>query len=320
MKNESLVKMEPAGPEFTDIVKMKHDDLDVDLAKVCDDSDENSIFSACHSPDDVEDSTASELGEYELSYLHTIYHSSEAMLDEDAILPDAIAPPSLGSLGGLSMQSSTGAHIASISQPPSSKKPLSVNVEGRNGQPKGGQDAWDSEDETSEHCASPVPAGPAVKASPKTPINSRKRKASVISPVKVEASPKVSRVKGPVDKEDNKDDSDNEYGSDRGSSPCPSNTPMLDGLEIRPEDDPLGLFSKDPATLTPEEQRILKKQRRLLKNRESAQLSSHCKKMHLTSLERQVEALKKEKAALAARVTDLQDENERLRKQMITMP
>ena len=61
---------------------------------------------------------------------------------------------------------------------------------------------------------------------------------------------------------------------------------MLDGMEIRPEDDPLGLFSRDPATLTPEEQRLLKKQRRLLKNRESAQLSRHRKKCHLHTLEK----------------------------------
>jgi len=321
VKAELSVKMEPAGPDFLDVcAKGKVDDLDVDLSTACDESDETSIFSAC-TPDDVEDSTASELGEFELSYLHSIYHSSEAMLGDDAILPDTMPPPSLGSTSGLNIPAA-GAHCDAVSRPPSSKKPyLSVAiVEEHNGPPQGSQDSWDSDSESASGSSSPVPPGPAIKASPKTNmINNRKRKASTTVAIKVEPSTKISRVKGPVGEEKKDDLSDHEYGSDRGDSPCPSNTPMLDGLEIRPEDDPLGLFSKDPATLTPEEQRILKKQRRLLKNRESAQLSRHRKKMHLTSLEKQVEALKKEKAALASKVSDLQEENERLRKEMITL-
>jgi len=88
---------------------------------------------------------------------------------------------------------------------------------------------------------------------------------------------------------------------------------MFDGMEICPEDDPLGLFSRDPATLTPEEQRLLKKQRRLLKNRESAQLSRYRKKSHLQTLEQQLDPLKKERAALQQRVQELLEENERLR-------
>ena len=48
------------------------------------------------------------------------------------------------------------------------------------------------------------------------------------------------------------------------------------------------LMSRDPNTLTFEEQRELKKHLRLLKNRESAQLSRHRKKLHLNSLEHQV--------------------------------
>ena len=90
---------------------------------------------------------------------------------------------------------------------------------------------------------------------------------------------------------------------------------MFDGKEIfQPEDDPLGLFSGDPATLTPAEQRLLKKQRRLIKNRESAQLSRHRKKCQLHTLEKQLDPLKKENAALQQRVQELLEENERLRK------
>jgi hypothetical protein len=51
-------------------------------------------------------------------------------------------------------------------------------------------------------------------------------------------------------------------------------------------------MSRDPSTLTVEEQRQVKKQLRLLKNRESAQLSRHRKKLHLNALERQVKVVK----------------------------
>ena len=59
-------------------------------------------------------------------------------------------------------------------------------------------------------------------------------------------------------------------------------------LHIRPEDDPLGLFQRDPNTLTSEELKLLKKQKRLIKNRESAQLSRHRKKQHVEGLQAQV--------------------------------
>ena len=48
------------------------------------------------------------------------------------------------------------------------------------------------------------------------------------------------------------------------------------------------LMKRDQKTLTFEEQREVKRYMRLLKNRESAQLSRHRKKMHLTALEMQV--------------------------------
>mmetsp|Transcript_54876 Transcript_54876/g.112026 ORF Transcript_54876/g.112026 Transcript_54876/m.112026 type:complete len:348 (+) Transcript_54876:299-1342(+) len=340
VKDDVKVKAEPGGPEIS-LEKLKEvSDFDVDLAKMQDESDEASIFSACNSPDDVEDSTASELGEYELSYLHNIYHSSEMLTghDEDAILPDAIAPPSLGAISGHLQIPAGGVHLPTPPQSSSKKPAIAITPvsEGRNAPPRGSQDtAWESDNEVPSRSSSPIPSGPALKASCAKSTISRKRKAVSPHPIKVEPSPKQprmkgpaeSKVKGPADDEskvdlDDEDDSSHGYGSDgdRGISPCPSNTPMLDGLEIRPEDDPLGLFSKDPSTLTPEEQRILKKQRRLLKNRESAQLSRHRKKMHLNSLERQGEALKKEKSALATRVQDLSEENERLRKQLVTLP
>jgi hypothetical protein len=56
-------------------------------------------------------------------------------------------------------------------------------------------------------------------------------------------------------------------------------------MALRPEDDPAGLFQKDPKTLTCEELKMIKKQKRLIKNRESAQLSRHRKKQHVEGLQ-----------------------------------
>lgn len=56
-------------------------------------------------------------------------------------------------------------------------------------------------------------------------------------------------------------------------------------MVLRPEDDPAGLFQRDPKTLTCEELKVIKKQKRLIKNRESAQLSRHRKKQHVEGLQ-----------------------------------
>jgi hypothetical protein len=277
--------------------------------KLCGEDTDDTIFSACNSPDcdELDSSTASELGEYELNYLHTLYQSNDLIsshMTGDTILPDAVAPPSLG--GGMPV---TIPVTAIAPSPPVSSSHTSMVVlrdsmehddcaSSQPSTPPRTDDApWCTEEAeaapmVSSMAPSPAPAKPAVVGK----TTGRKRKAVT----NIDAAPappaKISRshhyesrhaAKGGLTSDDN-DDSDNESAA--GST---RRCPMLDGLEIRPEDDPLGLFSRDPATLTPEEQRILKKQRRLLKNRESAQLSRHRKKMHLHSLEKQVEALKK---------------------------
>lgn len=303
-------------------------DFDVDLEKVCGGGpqDPDEIFSACDTPDDIHEDSSTELGEYELNYLHSLYQGSGDLCgaEDDAILPDAIAPPSLGAISGhLSIPASAGASTAPKTPDGSSLKPLSVSVTTAFSQPdtppRGSADAWELE--TSPRSSSPVPAGPASKSSGKgSSGSSRKRKAPGSEPSQPAKAESSKQSKGPAQEPAKTPAPESDSEDDEGSaSPAPSNARMFDGLEVRPEDDPLGLFSKDPATLTPEEQRILKKQRRLLKNRESAQLSRHRKKMHLTSLERQVEALKKEKSAMALRVQELTDENERLRKQLVAI-
>lgn len=75
-----------------------------------------------------------------------------------------------------------------------------------------------------------------------------------------------------------------------------------------------GASAADGPVPTSQEALLLhKKHRRLIKNRESAQLSRMRKKNHLESLEAQVQELEQERAALQARMKQLRDENERLR-------
>jgi len=286
-----------------------------DSLVVCDDVDlESPIFSTVGSPNDVDSTTGDELGDYELSYLHNLYQGEI----QDAMLPETESPPSLGVMGLAPMSGGSG--------PASALKPLVLSAFCLKNLPSAqpdtpptdeGHDSWDDEDDEdadmtpSPRCASPLPDGPGINAAAARPgANNRKRKASPADGPASPAPAKQSRLA----KDRASTPVDVDSSSSRESSETPSNRPMLDGMEIRPEDDPLGLFSRDPATLTPEEQRLLKKQRRLLKNRESAQLSRHRKKCHLHTLEKQVDALKKEKAALAQRVQELVEENARLRK------
>jgi hypothetical protein len=305
-----------------------------DPVRICGEDTDDTIFSACNSPDcdDLDSSTASELGEYELSYLHTLYQPNDLMpahMTGDTILPDAVAPPSLG--GGMTVSIPVTISTSLVSPPASSSTHIVLrdmdHDDCESSQPSTPPRTEDSQWCTEEADIAPVVSSMAPSPAPAKPAvvgktTGRKRKAVT----NIDAAPapptKSSRTqhleprhvpKGGGSTSGDDDDSDNESTSGSSRGRCP----MLDGLEIRPEDDPLGLFSRDPSTLTPEEQRILKKQRRLLKNRESAQLSRHRKKMHLHSLEKQVDALKKDKAALAARVQALQEDNERLRKQLI---
>jgi len=62
---------------------------------------DDQIFSACASPEDeLEDAAGADLDSYELNYLHQLYTVPDdgMMVNNfaDAILPDAVAPPSLG--------------------------------------------------------------------------------------------------------------------------------------------------------------------------------------------------------------------------------
>lgn len=269
------------------------------VARACEDVDQDSpIFSTVGSP---EDSTTGddELGDYELSYLHNLYQDEL----EDAILPESEAPPSLG-ISALKPLALAGTGLKSTSADARAMPTLETPT-------AGDHDTWDDSDmSSSPRASSPVPGGArkALAGVKSAGAISRKRKGDAAGrpPASLKLPRTAAKMRGASP--------DIDTASSRDSSEAPSNRPTLDGMEIRPEDDPLGLFSRDPATLTAEEQRLLKKQRRLLKNRESAQLSRHRKKCHLHTLEKQVEALKKEKATIQQRVNALLEENERLRR------
>jgi len=91
----------------------------------------------------------------------------------------------------------------------------------------------------------------------------------------------------------------------------------LDLETTRANDIVAALMARDPSTLSPEEVKLLKKHKRLIKNRESAQLSRQRKKNHLETLEMQVQQLEKERASLTARMERLVEENAFLKKQLL---
>lgn len=68
--------------------------------------------------------------------------------------------------------------------------------------------------------------------------------------------------------------------------------------------------------MTPEEEKQLKKQRRLIKNRESAQLSRQKKKQYVEDLEKTVQSLRSENNALNEQVGNLTLRNQQLEEQV----
>lgn len=71
--------------------------------------------------------------------------------------------------------------------------------------------------------------------------------------------------------------------------------------------------------LTVEEEKLLKRQRRLIKNRESAQLSRQRKKIYIEDLERQVSALTAENINLSKKVTSLSVNNHSLIEEVLQL-
>lgn len=73
---------------------------------------------------------------------------------------------------------------------------------------------------------------------------------------------------------------------------------------------------KESKALTPEEEKELKRQRRLIKNRESAQASRERKKIYIQGLEKKVDGLAQEFNDLQGHVLTLEEENELLRQRL----
>eukprot|EP00288_Rhodomonas_lens_P012043 CAMPEP_0177747772 /NCGR_PEP_ID=MMETSP0484_2-20121128/31577_1 /TAXON_ID=354590 /ORGANISM="Rhodomonas lens, Strain RHODO" /LENGTH=275 /DNA_ID=CAMNT_0019262603 /DNA_START=74 /DNA_END=897 /DNA_ORIENTATION=+ len=130
------------------------------------------------------------------------------------------------------------------------------------------------------------------KAVVSTPVIQNERKRKFVAQVKAEPS----------------------HAGDRGHMARNNRAATLAAQKDREESG--DLLARDPSTLSPEELKLLKKQRRLVKNRESAQLSRQRKKSHMETLEAQVQQLEMERVALAARMEQLSDENKTLKKKL----
>jgi len=139
---------------------------------------------------------------------------------------------------------------------------------------------------------------------------------SASAPAVVELSKEKKERKRKADAKDSGEESSVHSGS-VGSPADQENDEDFSTIRLKPEDDPFGLFTRDPHSLTPDELKLLKKQKRLIKNRESAQLSRHRKKLHQETLETQVLNLEKEKHMLNARLEQLALENAILKKQLL---
>lgn len=81
-----------------------------------------------------------------------------------------------------------------------------------------------------------------------------------------------------------------------------------------PSDALAELESKTPATV--EEDKEIKRQRRLIKNRESAQASRERKKIYVKGLESKVEDLTNKNASLSSKLEQLEEENRRLKERL----
>ncbi|KAG2379532.1 hypothetical protein C9374_006649 [Naegleria lovaniensis] len=77
-----------------------------------------------------------------------------------------------------------------------------------------------------------------------------------------------------------------------------------------------GTSPKPEKTLTPEEEKEMKRQRRLIKNRESAQASRERKKVYIQGLEKKVDGLAQENSDLQNHCSVLEQENEILRQRL----
>jgi hypothetical protein len=76
---------------------------------------------------------------------------------------------------------------------------------------------------------------------------------------------------------------------------------------------------KAQRTLTASEEKELKRQRRLIKNREYASQSRSRKKQYVDELEKTIEAVRVENASLKQQVSSLNDENKTLKRQIVAI-
>uniref|UniRef100_A0A7S0HUF6 BZIP domain-containing protein n=1 Tax=Hanusia phi TaxID=3032 RepID=A0A7S0HUF6_9CRYP len=231
-------------------------------------------------------SSTSELGDFELNYLHQIYQSPEDFTpcDEDFLLYDEAKP---------APQS-----ISEEAESPQEAAWLQTTIS-LSDFTDGNEAPAAEESKGADKPAATVPSNASTTAA----VHER---AAIPSTLPVQSQPYLYNLNA------SKKRKEPERLPALLKRPEPTTAEVNQANEIL-----ASLGGRDPGSLTPDEQKLLKKQKRLIKNRESAQLSRQRKKNHLEALEMQVQQLEKERAALTLRMEHLVEENAFLKKQLM---
>jgi len=141
----------------------------------------------------------------------------------------------------------------------------------------------------------PVPTPTPVPTKPSSPqvTNARKSSKTTTTPPPTQKAPIASKKRRNSSPPEEEQDENSSQGSSPSSSPTPDSKPVKD---------------KD-----------VKRQRRLIKNRESAQASRERKKVYVQGLEKKVDDLSQTNTVLTNKVLSLEEENILLREQLMNM-
>ena len=203
-------------------------------------------------------SGTSELGDFELNYLHQIYQSPEDFTpcDEDFLLYDETKP--------------APQCISEEAESPQEAAWLQTTISLADFT-EGNESPAAEESKGAEKPAAPAPA----PSSTSTSLAAHERPVPTSLPM--QPQPYVYNLNGSKKRKEPE------------RLPALLKRPEPTTAEVNQANEILAtLGGRDPSSLTPDEQKLLKKQKRLIKNRESAQLSRQRKKNHLEALEMQV--------------------------------
>jgi len=292
----------------------------------------NVLMEAAGSPEPESSSASSELDDLEMSYLHDMFQADALLPADGDVLLDPMSPSKRSAQPGSTRQRSpledSWVHTLNTEMDDTAASTHATCS-------PDGSDAFELREETrdmkptitTESCP-PGPAGP-NGTPPAQEHSGHKRKADIEFPpvgaartgggmTGVFAAVSVGGAMPAVF-----------VASSSGAVVLPSpataaqhrfSAEELEKLDLetsRANDIVAALMARDPSTLSGEEVKLMKKHKRLIKNRESAQLSRQRKKSHLETLEMQVQQLEKERASFSARMERLTEENAFLKKQLL---